>query len=52
VILTRSVERTIERILYLNYPHNKFPVEREAFYMQSHPQAFPEVIRALQQRCG
>ena len=51
VNLPRSVDRTIEGILYRNYPHKKFPVEREAFYMQSHPQAFPEVIRALQQRC-
>jgi hypothetical protein len=46
-----AVDRSIEGILYRQYPHKKFSVEREAFLMQSHPNAFDEVIKALKQRC-
>ena len=51
VSLPNAVDRTIEGILYRQYPHKKFPVEREAFYMQSHPNAFSEIDQALMQRC-
>ena len=51
VALPNAVDRTIEGILYRKYPHKKFPVEREAFFMQSHPNAFAEIIKALRQRC-
>lgn len=51
VSLPRNVELTIEGILYRKYPHKSFPVEREAFFMQSHPQAFVEISRALKERC-
>ena len=51
VTLPNAVDRTIEGILYRQYPHKKFPVEREAFFMQSHPQAFAEIAKALNSRC-
>ena len=51
VALPVAVERSIEGILYREYPHSKFPIEREAFTMQSHPQAFTEIAKALRQRC-
>ena len=51
VTLPRAVDRSIEGILYRKYPHKKFAVEREAFYMQSHPQAFAEISKALKDRC-
>jgi hypothetical protein len=51
VTLPNAVDRSIEGILYRKYPHKKFPVEREAFFMQSHPNAFGEIIKALKQRC-
>ncbi len=46
-----AVERAIEAILYREYPHSKFPIEREAFTMQSHPRAFAEIIQSLRKRC-
>ncbi len=49
--LPYAVERAIEAILYKQYPHSKFPIEREAFTMQSHPQAFSEISKALKERC-
>ena len=51
VSLPFAVDRSIEGILYRKYPHKRFPVEREAFFMQSHPQAFEEIAKALKQRC-
>ena len=51
VTLPYAVDRSIEGILYRKYPHKRFPVEREAFFMQSHPQAFEEIAKALKQRC-
>ena len=51
VSLPFAVDRSIEAILYKKYPHKRFPVERDAFFMQSHPQAFEEIAKALKQRC-
>ena len=51
VTLPNAVNRSIEGILYRKYPHKEFPIEREAFYMQSHPNAFAEIIKALKERC-
>ena len=51
VTLPYAVDRSIEGILYRKYPHKRFPVEREAFFMQSHPNAFAEISKALKQRC-
>ena len=41
----------LARILYRNYAHAKFDVEREAFAMQGNPKAFPLIIAALKERC-
>ena len=49
--MPNAVEREIAGILYRNYPHAKFDVEREAFSMQSNPNAFPLIIEALKERC-
>ena len=51
VQLPNVVDREIAGILYRKYPHKKFPVEREAFYMQSHPRAFDLIAKALRDRC-
>lgn len=51
VSLPRVVDREIEGILYRKYPHKKFPIEREAFFMQGHPDAFDIIIKALKERC-
>jgi len=51
VSLPKSVEVKIKGILYKNYRRKNFDIEKEAFYMQSHPNAFKEVVRALRQRC-
>ena len=51
VTLPYAVDRSIEGILYRKYPHKRFTVEREAFFMQSHPQAFAEISKALKERC-
>ena len=51
VSLPRSVELTIKQILFSKYRRKNFAVEREAFYMQSHPQAFNEVSKELIKRC-
>lgn len=49
--MVNAVDREIAGILYRNYPHAKFDVEREAFSMQSNPNAFPLIIEALKERC-
>ena len=49
--LPKSVDREIAAILYRKYPHKQFEVEREAFFMQSHPNAFPLIEAALSKRC-
>ena len=51
VSLPRSVEVTIKEILYRKYRRKNIAVEKEAFYMQSHPQAFREISQALRERC-
>ena len=51
VSLPRSVEVTIKEILCRKYRGKNLAVEKEAFYMQSHPQAFREISTALRQRC-
>ena len=51
VSLPKSVEVKIKGILYKKYRRKNFDVEKEAFYMQSHPQAFKEISNALRQRC-
>ena len=49
--LPKAVDREIAAILYRKYPHKQFQVEREAFFMQSHPNAFGLIKEALSQRC-
>lgn len=49
--LPNSVDRSIEGILYRSYSRKRFPVEREAFFMQSHVNAVPMIIAALKERC-
>ena len=51
VSLPRSVEVKIKEILYRKYRRKNPDVEKEAFYMQSHPQAFREISQALRDRC-
>ena len=51
VSLPKSVEVTIKEILYRKYRRKNIAVEKEAFYMQSHPQAFSEISQALRERC-
>ena len=51
VSLPKSVEVTIKEILYRKYRRKNIAVEKEAFYMQSHPQAFREISKALRERC-
>ena len=50
--LSNAVDREIAGILYRNYPHAKFSLEREAFGMQANPQAFSLISQALTQRCS
>ena len=49
--MVNAVDREVAGILYRNYPHAKFDVEREAFAMQGNPRAFPLIIAALRERC-
>jgi hypothetical protein len=49
--MVKSVDREVAGILYRNYSHAKFDVEREAFAMQGHPKAFELISAALKQRC-
>ena len=51
VSLPKSVEVKIKGILYKKYRRKNFDVEKEAFYMQSHPKAFMEISNALRKRC-
>lgn len=51
VSLPRSVEVKIKEILYRKYRRKNLDAEKEAFYMQSHPQAFREISKALRDRC-
>ena len=49
--LANTVDREIAGVLYRNYPHEKHDIEREAFTMQSHPQAFELITAELKKRC-
>ena len=51
VSLPKSVEVSIKEILFRKYRRKNTAVEKEAFYMQSHPQAFKEISKALRERC-
>ena len=51
VSLPKSVEVKIKGILFKQYRRKNFDVEKEAFYMQSHPEAYMEISKALRQRC-
>ena len=50
--MVNAVDREVAGILYRNYAHAKFEVEREAFAMQAHPQAFELISAALKRRCS
>ena len=49
--MVNAVDREVAGILYRNYAHAKFDVEREAFAMQGNPRAIELITTALQQRC-
>ena len=51
VSLPKNIEITIKQILYQKYARSDYSIEKEAFYMQSHPQAFKKISEALKQRC-
>ena len=51
VSIPKNVETTIKQILYQKYARKDYAVEKEAFYMQSHPEAFKKISAALKQRC-
>ena len=51
VSIPKNVETTIKQILYQKYARKDYAVEKEAFYMQNHPQAFKKISAALKQRC-
>ena len=51
VSIPKNVETTIKQILYQKYARKDYAVEKEAFYMQSHPEAFNKIRAALKQRC-
>ena len=51
VSLPQNIEITIKQILYQKYARKDYAIEKEAFYMQSHPQAFEKISKALKQRC-
>ena len=51
VSLPKNIETTIKQILYQKYARKDYAVEKEAFYMQSHPEAFKKISAALKQRC-
>ena len=52
ISLDPVLKRHISALLLQGYPHGSFEVEREAFGMQSHPQALNLISKALDQRCG
>jgi len=51
VSIPKNIEITIKQILYQKYARKDYAIEKEAFYMQSHPQAFKKISEALKQRC-
>ena len=46
-----AVRVSIESILYRRYPSNKFDIEREAFLMQSQPDAITRIQKVLKENC-
>ena len=46
-----AVRASIESILYRKYPSNKFDIEREAFLMQSQPDAITRIQKVLKENC-
>ena len=46
-----AVRLSIESILYRKYPSNKFDIEREAFLMQSQPDAITRIQKVLKENC-
>ena len=51
VSIPKNVETTIKQILYQKYARKDYEIEKEAFYMQNHPEAFKKISAALKQRC-
>ena len=51
VSIPKNVETTIKQILYQKYARKDYAAEKEAFYMQNHPEAFKKISAALKQRC-
>ena len=51
ITLPKNVEATIKGILYRKYRRKDYAIEKEAFYMQNHPNAFTEITMALKDRC-
>ena len=51
VSIPKNVETTIKQILYQKYARKDYAVEKEAFYMQNHPEAIKKISAALKQRC-
>jgi hypothetical protein len=51
ITLNPVVQREIAGIMYRNYAHNKFPLEREAFGMQGKPSAPALILQELKKRC-
>lgn len=49
--MEHAVDREVAGILYRNYAHSKFDVEREAFAMQGNPRAIEIVTASLKKRC-
>lgn len=49
--LSPAVDREIAGIMYRNYAHSKYPLEREAFGMQGNPQAVKFIVSELKRRC-
>ena len=51
VSIPKNVETAIKQILYQKYARKDYAVEKEAFYMQNHTEAFKKISAALKQRC-
>ena len=51
VSIPKNVEIKIKQILYQRYSRKDYVIEKEAFYMQSQPEALKKISEALKQRC-
>jgi hypothetical protein len=49
--LEPMIAQEINTLIKRGYPRSMYEVEREAFALQSHPQAIPMLVKALRQRC-